>query len=96
MKELKFTIETFEDCEKVTIFENGIKCHIAQYHKGTSESVMMLQTVAEWYDNDNEVQEWKQDTATPCEYGECPYDAEYSDACRYYCGLGVDENEIDE
>ena len=27
---------------------------------------------------------------TPCDYGECPYDAEYSEACRVYCGLGVD------
>jgi hypothetical protein len=28
---------------------------------------------------------------TPCDYGECPYDAEYGEACRVYCGLGVDE-----
>ena len=28
---------------------------------------------------------------TPCDYGECPYDAQYSEACRVYCGLGVDE-----
>ena len=27
----------------------------------------------------------------PCDYGECPYDAEYGDHCRRYCGLGVDE-----
>ena len=27
---------------------------------------------------------------TPCDYGECPYDAQYSEACRVYCGLGVD------
>ena len=27
---------------------------------------------------------------TPCDYGECPYDAEYAEACRVYCGLGVD------
>ena len=30
---------------------------------------------------------------TPCDYGECPYDAMYAEACRYYCGLGVDEDE---
>ena len=30
---------------------------------------------------------------TPCDYGECPYDAMYHEACRVYCGLGVDENE---
>ena len=29
---------------------------------------------------------------TPCDYGECPYDAEYSETCRVYCGLGVDED----
>ena len=28
---------------------------------------------------------------TPCDYGPCPYDAEYSEHCRVYCGLGVDE-----
>ena len=28
---------------------------------------------------------------TPCNYGECPYDAMYSEHCRVYCGLGVDE-----
>lgn len=28
---------------------------------------------------------------TPCDWGECPYDAQYSDDCRRYCGLGVDE-----
>jgi hypothetical protein len=37
---------------------------------------------------------------TPCDYGECPYDAQYSEACRVYCGLGVDEacdeNEFDD
>ena len=27
---------------------------------------------------------------TPCDYGECPYDAQYAEACRVYCGLGVD------
>ena len=32
---------------------------------------------------------------TPCDYGECPYDAEYSETCRVCCGLGVDEDEED-
>ena len=27
----------------------------------------------------------------PCDYGDCPYDATYSEHCRIYCGLGVDE-----
>ena len=30
---------------------------------------------------------------TPCDYGNCPYDAEYSEHCRVYCGLGVDEDD---
>lgn len=40
--------------------------------------------------------EWKPTTTeTPCDWGECPYDAEYSEHCRVYCGLGVDESEIE-
>lgn len=30
---------------------------------------------------------------TPCDYGDCPFNAERSEDCRYYCGLGVDEDE---
>lgn len=33
---------------------------------------------------------------TPCDFGECPYDAEYAEACRVYCGLGVDESDYDD
>ena len=33
---------------------------------------------------------------TPCDYGECHYDAFSTEACRVYCGLGVDENEMEE
>ena len=33
---------------------------------------------------------------TPCDYGECPYNAMYSEHCRVYCGLGVDEDSYDE
>ena len=29
---------------------------------------------------------------TPCDYGECPYNAMYSEDCRVYCGLGIDED----
>ena len=28
----------------------------------------------------------------PCDYGECHYDAQDSADCRYFCGLGVDED----
>lgn len=31
----------------------------------------------------------------PCDYGDCPFDAVYSEHCRYYCGLGVDESTVD-
>ena len=35
---------------------------------------------------------------TPCdtEPFECPFNAQYSEDCRYYCGLGVDEDEPEE
>lgn len=32
-----------------------------------------------------------EDKKTPCDYGECPYDAQGGYDCRNYCGLGVDE-----
>ncbi len=32
---------------------------------------------------------------TPCDYGECPYNAYSGYDCRNYCGLGVDEDEED-
>ena len=28
---------------------------------------------------------------TPCDYGECPFNAQGGYDCRNYCGLGVDE-----
>ena len=33
---------------------------------------------------------------TPCDWGDCPYNAMYSEDCRVYCGLGVDEDSYDE
>ena len=32
---------------------------------------------------------------TPCDYGDCPYDAVGGYDCRNFCGLGVDESEPD-
>ena len=29
---------------------------------------------------------------TPCDWGNCPYNAMYGEDCRYYCGLGVDDD----
>lgn len=33
---------------------------------------------------------------TPCDFGPCPYDAEYSHTCEYYCGANepADDPEI--
>ena len=33
---------------------------------------------------------------TPCDSGDCPFNAKYSEDCCYYCGLGVDECGDDE
>jgi hypothetical protein len=33
---------------------------------------------------------------TPCDWGECPYDAFSNEHCRWYCGLGVDEDSYPE
>ena len=33
---------------------------------------------------------------TPCDFGECPYNASYSEDCRYWCGLGVDEDSYED
>ena len=35
---------------------------------------------------------------TPCDYGYCPYDAEYSYTCEYWCGAPEPEDypEIEE
>ena len=30
-------------------------------------------------------------SSTPCDHGDCPFDARGGEDCRYYCGLGVDE-----
>lgn len=37
----------------------------------------------------------RDDYYTPCDYGDCPYNAKGGYDCRNYCGLGVDENEED-
>lgn len=33
---------------------------------------------------------------TPCNYGECPYNAEYSYTCEYYCGEEEPEDNYEE
>ncbi len=32
---------------------------------------------------------------TPCDFGECPYGAEYSCDCEYWCGADEPEYEYD-
>lgn len=32
---------------------------------------------------------------TPCDWGDCPYNAMYIEDCKYYCGLGIDEDNYD-
>ena len=29
---------------------------------------------------------------TPCDFGECPYNAEYSNTCEYWCGADEPED----
>ena len=29
---------------------------------------------------------------TPCDYGECPYNAQYSRDCEYWCGADEEED----
>lgn len=36
------------------------------------------------------------ENTTPCDFGDCPFDAFSSESCRVYCGLGVDESDYDE
>ena len=40
--------------------------------------------------------DFKDGNEKPCDYGDCPYNAEGGYDCRNYCGLGVDENEEDD
>lgn len=47
------------------------------------------------FDIDGVRSEDKESRTTPCDHGDCPFGAECSEDCRYYCGLGVDEDEED-
>ena len=38
-----------------------------------------------------EMDEDDEEYGTPCDYGDCPHNAEGGYDCRNYCGLGVDE-----
>ena len=33
---------------------------------------------------------------TPCDFGSCPYDAEYSCTCEYYCSEEEPDEEFDD
>lgn len=47
----------------------------------------------EYYFDVDGLQSENQGSQYPCDYGECPYNAEGGYDCRNYCGLGVDEDE---
>ena len=32
---------------------------------------------------------------TPCDFGDCPYNAEYSHDCEYWCGADEPEEKYD-
>lgn len=49
MTEITFKIEHCDDCEKVTILENGIKQQVHIYHKGTDDGLLIIYTTADWY-----------------------------------------------
>lgn len=42
-------------------------------------------------DLENLEYEMNEDNETPCDYMNCPYDAQDAADCRHFCGLGVDE-----
>ena len=33
---------------------------------------------------------------TPCDFGPCPYDAQYYNTCEYYCGANEPEDDYNE
>lgn len=62
------------------------------FHIEQDGSVICLD-VEELDDAYNEENFDHSDYYTPCDYGDCPYNAEGGYDCRNYCGLGVDEDE---
>ena len=54
MKEIRFVLETTDDYEKITVFEDGVEYHSTRYHKGTDPNTMVLLTVQDWYGTDEE------------------------------------------
>ena len=62
------------------------------FHIEQDGSVICLD-VEELDDAYNEENFDHSDYYTPCDYGDCPYNAEGGYDCRNCCGLGVDEDE---
>ena len=54
MKEVKLVLETLDNCERITVFEDGVACQSTIYHKGTDPNTMVLLTVQDWYGTDEE------------------------------------------
>ena len=49
MTEITFKIEHRDNCDTVTIYEDGIKCQVHHYSKGMPEEYLLIHTAAEWY-----------------------------------------------
>ena len=78
--ELKELLKNIPDDTKVVVTGDDY----CWFHVEKDESVVCfdVEDLEDCYENDG---------ATPCEYGDCPYDAQGGYDCRNYCGLGVDE-----
>ena len=96
------TITITFDGNSVTVTD-GRHTETINFSKISYEPKQALIALAEFYGYDPagifafEEDEAEEETDTkphyPCdtEPFHCPFDAENGDACRYYCGLGVDE-----
>jgi hypothetical protein len=68
----------YSDCYPGCGGEDCPCCEIHAQHQGAAPTVLLVTE--------------RPRRLYPCDYGDCPFDAQYSRDCRYYCGLGVDED----
>ena len=69
------------------LYETDNSLYRIQADKPISEDT--CEEIWECYNEHNK--DWRVKSETPCDNGECPYDAQSSWDCRACCGLGVDE-----